>query len=128
MSEEQTALPIDPVQAPIPGLEDAGRKPHRRPATDKNQAASQIPLMVAARDEEELPEWPLHPVSPDQLSFGANQDTLPEAEEQPTQLSLLPEPPPWETPEAPDPPKRPSGRLARKRARRGITPGQGSLF
>lgn len=128
MSEEQIAFPLAPEQAPLPGLEDVGRKPRRRDSNDRNELPSQIPLMVAARSEDELPEWPLHPVSPDQLTFGANQDSLPEAEEQPVQLSLLPDPPPWETPESDETPKRTTGRLARKRARRGISPGQRSLF
>jgi hypothetical protein len=127
LSEEQTALPLGPIQSSIPGLEDAGRKPRRR-APEANQGPLQNPLMVAARDEDDLPEWPLHPVSPDQLTLETNQDPLPEAEEQPVQLSLLPDPALWETPEADDPPKPTKGRLARKRARRGISPGQRSLF
>jgi hypothetical protein len=127
VTEEQIALPIDAVQERLPGLEDSGGKPQRE-TRRMNDGPSQIPLMVPARDE--LPEWPLHPhpVSPDQLSFGANQDVLPEAEEQPAQLSLLPDPPPWETPEPEKQAQTTTGRLARRRAKRGISPGQQSLF
>lgn len=119
MNQDQTRLPIDPEQPPLPGLE----------------GAAQPPLMARVRDE--LPEWPLRPfvveveVGPDQLSMGPNQQSLSDVEPEAVQLSMLPDPPPWEMPEegpvTPTPSGR-TGRLSKRRNKRGISPGQRSLF
>jgi hypothetical protein len=137
VSEEQAATPLfGPDQAPIPGLETPARK-GRRPDRD---APTQPPLMSPV--SEDLPTWPLSPydsashvspeappsVGPDQLSFDANQISLDEVEPGPEQLLLLPEPPVWEEPATPPQREAVNGRLARRRSRRGITPGQQSLF
>ena len=126
MNEDQTALPLGSIQSPIPGLEDAGRSPRKKSSSRADQGV-QRPLMVEARDE--LPQWPLRPhtVGDDQLSFGPNQEPLAELEPEAVQLSLLPEPAPWEAPES-EPPVSRKGRLAKRRARQKISPGQRSLF
>lgn len=65
-----------------------------------------------------------------QLSFGPEQGVLSEAEPEPQQLALLPEPPPWEQ----DPGLPASlaclkgGRMSRKHSRAGTFPGQTALF
>jgi hypothetical protein len=75
---------------------------------------------------EEMPE-PAAP-NPDQLHFGASQEPLSERPDEPRQLPLLPDPQVWEA-EAPAPERRPrKGRLARKRANLGLSPGQLPLF
>ncbi|MGI8427353.1 MAG: hypothetical protein ACR2FO_08580 [Actinomycetota bacterium] len=66
-------------------------------------------------------------VPADQLCFGPQQEVLSEAEPQPQQLPLLPDPQPWELEAAPGIPHS-SGRKARKHAREGTSPGQTSLF
>lgn len=112
MSQDQTRLPIDPEQPPLPGIE----------------GAAQPPLMARVRDE--LPEWPLRPfeVGRDQLTLGPNQQSLSDVEPEPVQLSMLPDPPPWEMGEEPPTPPVRAGRLGRRRIKRGISPGQRSLF
>jgi len=65
-------------------------------------------------------------VPADQLCFGPQQEVLSQAEPQPQQLPLLPDPQPWEfeaTAAAPPP-----DRKAPKRATDGISPSQTSLF
>jgi hypothetical protein len=75
---------------------------------------------------EEGPEPPAP--NPDQLHFGPSQEPLCEQPDEPRQLPLLPDPPEWES-EAPVPERRPrKGRLARKRANLGLSPGQLPLF
>jgi hypothetical protein len=63
---------------------------------------------------------------PDQLSFGENQPAIWDAEPEPRQLALLPDPEPWEA-DRPSPAGAPPGRLARRRAR-AAPPDQLSLF
>lgn len=105
------ALLDEGEQPPLPGLEDA---------------AVQLPLAAPVR--ETLPDWPLgpHPPSPAQLQFGPNQMVFSEVEPDPQQLSLLPDPPPWELPDHP----RPAGSTRRRSRHRPprISPGQRSLF
>lgn len=120
---EQSSEPtlFGPVQDPLPGVPAARPPSRRRPNVD---GPAQIPLLVAVRDE--LPDWPLR-VNPDQLSFGARQGSIEEVEPAAVQLSMLPPPPIWEEEISPRRPA-PSGRLARRRSKRGISPGQQSLF
>jgi hypothetical protein len=65
---------------------------------------------------------------PGQLHFGANQEPLSEVPAVPRQLPLLPDPPVWEAEPAPSAARSRKGRLARKRANLGLSPGQMSLF
>jgi hypothetical protein len=65
---------------------------------------------------------------PGQLHFGASQEPLSELPAAPCQLPLLPDPPVWEAEPAPSAPRPRKGRLARKRANLGLSPGQMSLF
>lgn len=65
---------------------------------------------------------------PGQLTFGPNQQVLEPQAEQPTQMSMLPDPQPWELSDDPVRPGGPRGRLGRRRSKAGISPGQTSLF
>jgi hypothetical protein len=65
---------------------------------------------------------------PGQLHFGANQEPLSEVPAAACQLPLLPDPPVWEADPTPSAPRPRKGRLARKRANLGLSPGQMSLF
>jgi uncharacterized protein (TIGR00369 family) len=62
------------------------------------------------------------------LPADSNQMVLKESPPAPAQLSLLPDPPVWEADPPAPPASLPSGRLARRRRRASITPGQTSLF
>ena len=77
-------------------------------------------------DEEPVPDRVVP--GPGQLHFGANQEPLSELPAVPRQLPLLPDPPVWEAEPAPSAPRPRKGRLARKRANLGLSPGQMSLF
>lgn len=96
-------------QVPLPGMPEGVRTTEREPI--------QPPLMNV---------WDGGP-SADQLSFAADQMVLQQLASEPAQLAFLPDPAIWEVI---DSPKRqaPAGRLGRRRARNGITPGQGSFF
>lgn len=65
---------------------------------------------------------------PGQLHFGANQEPLGELEQAACQLPLLEDPPVWEVQPVMSAPRPRKGRLARKRANLGLSPGQMSLF
>jgi hypothetical protein len=83
--------------------------------------------MIAA--SEEPAPWPpvrIEP-GPGQLSLINPQLELRQLEPEPQQLALLPDPPLWEK-DAPSSKAKVQGRLARKRSRERISPGQGSLF
>lgn len=94
-------------------------QPHL-PGIPKANPPIQSPLVAEVSDKTE-------PI-PGQLIFGPNQGSFEEVAPQPVQLSMLDEPPPWEAPEEPPPQPRRQGRLHKRRSRRGITPGQTSLF
>ena len=96
-------------QVPLPGMPEGVRTPEREPI--------QPPLMNV---------W--DGPSADQLSFAADQMVLQQLPAEPAQLAFLPDPPIWEVIEQPARQAPASGRLARRRARNRITPGQGSLF
>jgi hypothetical protein len=97
---------IDPEQQPLPGL-----KPTR--------IAEPIQSPLMAEVSEEVPEG--------QMRIYGDQPPLSPRDPEPTQLALLPDPPPWEMPDEPRA-KVPKGRLSKKRSRAGITPGQTKLF
>lgn len=107
--------PLEGEQQSLPGTE--------------HLAPRQPPLMAAVTEEVEA-TWPLRPArpGPGQLNLTSEQMELEQVEPQPVQLQLLDEPPPWETPQVSPAPKDKTGRLAKKRSRKGITPGQASLF
>jgi hypothetical protein len=69
---------------------------------------------------------------PDQLALPldapAHQPSIWDAEPEPRQLALLPEPEPWEAERAPAPRRQPAGRLARRRALAVAGPDQLPLF
>lgn len=111
---DQALLPLPGYgeQNSLPGLGIGG---YRQP-----------PLMSLMNDE---PTPPGPPVLPGQLVLGApEQPELTEASPPPVQLSLLPDPPPWELDPGPAPAALKGGRLSRRRARTGVTPGQTQLF
>lgn len=64
----------------------------------------------------------------DQLTFGPNQQVLTPQPPEPQQLAMLPEPPPWEMGDEPTRATTGKGRLAKRRSRAGISPGQTTLF
>lgn len=86
-------------------------------------AAHQPPLMVQVPD--------LAPADPDPNQaalFGPTQPELKELPPQPQQLSMLPEPAIWEEAVSAGTPSLRKGRLAKRRTRAGISPGQTSFF
>lgn len=84
----------------------------------------QPPLMNPVHDrEQDVPQPGL-----DQLSFGPNQQVLTPQPPEPQQLAMLPEPAPWEMSDEPVRPITGKGRLAKRRSRAGISPGQTTLF
>ena len=126
---EQARLHIDESEQEfLPGLASAGTKlSGPRPLVRKDSPA-QMPLMIAATDEPA--PWPPVRIEPGagQLNLIADQLELTQVPPAPQQLALLPDPPLWE--QEPEPVATPAsaGRLARKRSRARISPGQGSLF
>lgn len=124
---DQAAMFSPAEQDSLPGMGDAGRKVKGRRPSVRRDSPAQIPLMAPVYDE--LPEWRMSPYvpPPSQLTLGAEQMMLSDVEPAPVQLSLFPDPPLWEgDPPAPAAPRR--GRLARRRGKLGISPGQRTLF
>lgn len=118
-------------QEPLPRLAGAGTRVKGRRPLIRRDSPAQLPLMMPVRqapaESDPLDELP--PVQPlaGQLSLEANQLEISDYGPEPMQLSLLDDPQPWESSE----PARGSartGRLARRRARKGIAPGQMPLF
>ncbi|MCA1841566.1 MAG: hypothetical protein LC723_14925 [Actinobacteria bacterium] len=122
--DQQEALQLDQAeQASLPGMAPA-RLDHSQPPPDH----SQPPLMGLVS---EVPsQWPPARVEVgiNQMNLLADQSVLVAQEVQPQQLALLEDPPLWEQEPAPIQRKPSPGRLARKRARAGISAGQGTLF
>ncbi len=109
MTAFQNALPgVTPEQRPLPGMK-----------------AWQPPIMTVMPDPDDDEQSPA--VIPGQLSLGFQQDVLTPIGPAPQQLALIDEPLIFESADRPPAP-RPQGRLARRRARLRITPGQGTLF
>lgn len=113
-------------QVTLPGLANAGTRVRGQRPLLRRDSPAQVPLLVPVRDE--LPEWPMRPTGLDQLRLDHNQLEITDAEPDPIQLMLFPEPPPWESGSEEHQASARSGRLSRKRSRLGITPGQRSLF
>lgn len=107
MAESLRLIPPEEEQPHLPGI-------------PKGKLPIQSPLVSEVSESAE-------PI-PGQLVFGPNQRSLEEVAPEPVQLSMLDEPPPWESSEEPPPQPRNKGRLRKRRTRRGITPGQTSLF
>jgi hypothetical protein len=78
-------------------------------------------------DQQELDGDEAHPgPGAGQLTFGSDQQILPEPEPAARQLALLPDPPPWEADPEPHPEGATSSRLSKRRIKRRISPGQPS--
>lgn len=98
------------AQPPLPGLPEPIQPPLMALVSEEEEEAARIEPMTG------------------QLTFGPQQTVLTEAEASPVQLSMLPDPPIWESDGPSVTRKRPEGRLGRKRTKAGIGPGQTSLF
>ncbi|MGH2773014.1 MAG: hypothetical protein ACRDIU_07765 [Actinomycetota bacterium] len=92
-------------------LPDLGPAPGVLPPTEPPAPGPGVPLVISG-----------------QLSFGPAQQELSPQQAPARQLALLPDPPLWEMDPGPPPAPVRAGRLDRKRRRRGISPGQQSLF
>ena len=79
------------------------------------------PCAPPQREDEPPPNRAGTPHCPGQLCLGPSQLLLADADPEPLQPSLLPEPPPWEVAEH-SPPRRFEGRLNRTAAARGASP------
>lgn len=127
MTEAASAIPLfGERQDSIPGLAQAGRAIRGPRPLIRRDSPSQLPLMMPVRDPEVEPVSAPHAI-PGQLTLGPNQLELSDSQPEPVQLSFLDEPQPWEE-SASRPPTQRTGRLARRRARAGISPGQIPLF
>jgi hypothetical protein len=124
----QGLLPgLGSTQIDLFGLESPGR------ALDLARSVDIDPLGIGAGNPDN-PDWEYKSkwsqwTAPweDQLGLLADQPKLQDVPGIAVQLPLLPDPAPWETDPYPVLPPKP-GRLARKRTRLGITPGQATLF
>lgn len=115
------------AQESIPGVEPGGRFIQLPLVAVVGAPIAHSPALNNESSFDESFDGPAA-VSPGQLSFGPNQMVLEESPSVPVQLSLLPDPPVWEADPPAPPALLPPGRLARRRRRASITPGQTSLF